>query len=45
MISADLQTGKLDIKWDEKQENLYQWYVELNHADKKKGTIQNYIRK
>ncbi len=34
VISADLQTGKLDIKWNEKQENLYQWYVELNHADK-----------
>ncbi len=34
VISAGSTTKELNIKWNEEQENLYEWYVELNHADK-----------
>lgn len=28
---------KLDIEWSSKRENLYEWYTELNHAQKEKA--------
>lgn len=34
VIIANADAEKLDIKWNSEQENLYEWYVELNHADK-----------